>query len=264
MNCIFCHERPNAERLTREHVFSRPIRRGFGIGDDTQIGRVNGIDGALTNFVRVDQFAVRLPCGVCNSGWMSALEVEAAKAIHRWQRSRNKVGTKDASTIMRWCLKTYIVLSAVEGRIRQVPEGDETPAWGVMPETTRARQLFQGDPVALDGVRVGASLVSSSNRLYGFGNPEIRSPHGGIAPNVSAGVSFVTLDNLRLWTVVALDVGAEIRLPPGVSSLGPHSRFCRLRSIGDQIDTSDAVVLNSQKLDAMAAALASVGRADEG
>lgn len=263
MNCIFCHQRPDGRRLTREHVFSTPIRRAFDIADDTQIGRID-MDGTVLSFARADQFAVRLPCGRCNSGWMSSLDLQAAKSLRRWQSSGDRLGRNQASMIMRWCLKTYIVLSAVEGSIRTWPKDHDSPAWSVMPEATRARMLAQEEEAAFDGVRVGASLVKNSLRIYAFGNPKIQSPHGGITSNVSAGASFVTLGNLRLWTVVAFDRDAQIRLPPGVIEIRPHFRYRNLRSIRDSMDVSDAVVINSRSLDEMAALLGSVaGRPSE-
>lgn len=256
MNCIFCHERPDGRRLTLEHVLSKPVRRAFGITDDTQIGRIDS-DGGVVSFARADQFTVRLPCGSCNSGWMSALEVELVRSIRRWQKSQARLGRSQSLAVKRWCLKTYIILSAVEGSIRKMTEGDETPLWRVMPEATRARLLAVEDNGAFKGVKFGASLVANSSRLYGFGNPDIRSPHGGLTPNVSAGALFVTLGNLRLWTVVAFDRDAQVRLPPGIAEVRSHLRYRRLKSVADTVGVSDAVVLNSRGLDAMAAFTAS-------
>ena len=248
MNCIFCHERPGGRSLTKEHVFSKPVRQAFGILDDTHIGRI-GDEGVVSSFTRADQFQVRLPCASCNNGWMSSLEVDFARTVTSWKRGRNRLGKHRARTIEQWLLKTYIVLGAAEAQTRDVGAVGETPPWRVMPEATRARQLFEGDDAAFAGTRVGASQITSSRRLYGFGNPAIESPHGGLAPHISAGACFITLENRRLWIVVAFDTEATIHLPPGVSGLTPHVRPGSLNYVSDSADFTKVRVLNSPGFD---------------
>ncbi len=254
MNCIFCHTRSGGGPLTKEHVFSKPVRRTFGILDDTYIGRIDE-EGSVSSFPRADQFRVKLPCASCNNGWMSSLERDFTHSVAAWRRDGDRLGKRRAQTIEQWLLKTYIVLSAVEGNIRDMGAIGETPAWRVMPEATRARQLFEGNDAAFVGVRFGASLITSSKYLYGFGNPTIESPHGGLAPHISAGVCFVTLEDLRLWMVVAFDPDAIIHLPHGVSRLNPHLRASRLNHVSQTVDLANIRVLNSPRFDQMAKAL---------
>lgn len=255
MNCLFCHARPGDRALSKEHVFSKPVRRAFGIADDTTIGRVS-LDGVVSSFAKADQFQVRLPCHECNSGWMSTLEVGFVRAVQGWRRGDARIGSRRCLSIARWALKSYIVLSAIEGDTRSSGNPGETPPWRVMPEATRGRQLRASHSAAFDGVKVGIARIAESQVLYGFGNPRIESPHGGLTPFVSAGTMFVVLDGMVLWVVVAFDTDARIDLPAGVSVLSAHSRWPRIRYVKAGLDPGAARVVNTPRLDMMAEAIA--------
>lgn len=225
--CFFCHRDAT---LTREHLFSVPMARLAGMDRSNDVMAGLDGDGTLDHPPRtVDKWTVRVPCDLCNSGWMGGLEAETAAVLSRWIRSRKRLGTGAFKTVGRWLLKTYFIMAFQDAGLRRPLEHG---ADGVLRytakvpfEATRARHLKDASDEAFDRVTFGFARVQSETMiLTGFGNPSVTTNAADWNCR-TAGVAAVALPRiqLQLWVVVA-PIGPEsVRLPPSVRTLSPSS-----------------------------------------
>lgn len=252
MRCHFCWDENETTRLTKEHLLSVPVARAFGI-DRTGSGfarfdtdAVQSGDLGSLAWSGLDSLAVRIACSECNSGWMNDLE-HAMVDIGKWHAKGDRpLGTQGLTTLRRWLLKTYVVLSVLDGGTRRfLPTTDEVE-FSVVPEVTRASQLRRGAADAFDGVAVGLARTNSDNFSYGFGNPTV-VPSGPHHANVrSAGVAALNLASLQLWIVVPWFRHAATRLPPGVAVGHSRLRAGRLQTVSARPNTLAPVVDNGE------------------
>jgi hypothetical protein len=250
MKCHFCWDEGTETALTKEHLLSDPVARAFRLQrpgmsfarfdrDDVLRGDLDGVKWA-----GLESLAVRIACATCNNGWMNDLEHEMA-TVARWNVAGSRpLGQERLEIVQRWLLKTYIVLSVIEGSARRF--GSDDADFGVIPEVTRASQLRRGDSGAFDGVAVGIARTGSENFAYGFGNPSVVPKGPRYANSRSAGVAAVSLGSLQLWIVVPWFRHATTRLPRGVAVASAGLRARRLTALPSTPDTLAPVVDNGE------------------
>lgn len=240
MNCLFCGQSPP---LTREHLVSNPVASAFGIDRAGELSTLEGVE--IIRSVSLDQLSVRLPCGTCNSGWMNDLETGMA-AVARWMRAReNGITTDCLRNLERWLLKSYIVMTAMDGGIRRFGSSD---SFSMIPEATRAGGLYAGSDEAFDRVAVGYRRRRKpfpNNFGYVIGNPTVLPSGPRYANCRSAGAAVFALGLLEAWIVVPV-LTPTISLPASVRQLRPGDRF-RSLSIRDGLpDVAQVVVDNGE------------------
>jgi hypothetical protein len=252
MECHFCWDETSDPQITREHLVSQPVANAFGIDRasrtfarfDATAVKAGNLDGLTWH--ALDDLRVRIACDRCNNGWMNDLE-GAMKPVAKWvARGDTALGAKNYSTLRRWLLKTYIVLSVMEGGTRRFLSDSEDVGFAVMPEVTRAKHLRHSDEAAFDGVAIGLARTKAPTFRYGFGNPTVLPQGPGYASVRTAGVAVLTLGTLQAWVVVPFFSHASTRLPAGVRSLSPRIRANQLLTVADGIDLDAAVVNNGE------------------
>ncbi len=243
--CLFCA----ADDLTREHLISRPIAGAFGIDRNAEnFARFAPGENDRMSIQALNNLQVRLVCGTCNAGWMNDLEHDMA-AVGRWLQSARcgRLGKRRFDTIRAWLLKTYLVLSAIEGGITKFSDDGE-PRFRVIPELTRARQLRAGDlSEAFEGVHCGFARTGEMARFgYSFGNPTIEPVGPRYAGVRSAGAAALAFGGVQLWIVVPFIPGATCEFPSGVEVLTQHADVKRVRHIAFMPDQHQAIVDNGE------------------
>lgn len=243
INCLFCAGESGEAKLSKEHLWSVPVCRGFGIDRTTPTGDPANLDAPP---VRMDQVQVRIACESCNNGWMSDLENEMEDVVGwAWYRRRIESLTEGGALVLKaWSLKSLLVWSAYAGRIRSFGRSEEAD-FAFVPEATGARQLFRGQwREAVARATFGWGRVPPGPYLWGFGNPEVL-PRGPDVPNArSAGVLALNLGELQLWVVDPLFSTAAVQLPPGVAPVAPGISFRRLSDAAQKPDLAAVVVDN--------------------
>jgi len=152
VRCHFCFAEGDAPKLSKEHLLSKPVAEAFGLDRAGAFGQLGNVDDSVV-FTRLDGVAVKFVCERCNNTWMNALEHELA-ALAVWTRSPSQSLTPaQVESLRAWSLKTYLVLSAMVGETRRFAENPEAP--GVVPNFTRARQLYGKEARAFDGMAFG-------------------------------------------------------------------------------------------------------------
>ena len=177
--------------------------------------------GEIGPIVPLDQRSVRLPCEECNSGWMSDLEVQTARTIRRWMsKPESPLGRTGYENMMRWLVKTAVVLGFSEGGSRRFME---TPTDVAVPDITTAKSVRNG--VVPDHVRGGAAKVHNSRYVWGTGNATV-SPTGPYLLNSRAvNVTALNLGQLQLWVAIPIVKPERLFLPNGVARLHPRLAF---------------------------------------
>jgi hypothetical protein len=243
--CYFCH---SEGRLSREHVLSEPVAKMLGI--DRQLDLTGTLDSNLELLQGPFPWSanqVHLPCASCNSGWMNALEHDFVRTTRRWRAETTSIGPTGFMTVGRWLLKTYFAL-AFQGLGLDAPmgrnEAGELVYLADVPfESMRAMAVMKDLRSALDGVQFGAARCREATMLFGYGNPTVVSPPGGLNAR-SAGVlamSLAALD-LQLWAVVAPIGNPLVRMPAGVKPLTRFTRFPSLATGPSLPRTTDVLV----------------------
>jgi hypothetical protein len=195
----------------------------------------------------LDTLAVKLVCDQCNNGWMNTIEHRMA-SVAEWCGSRSlPLSPTHLDSLGMWALKTYFVLSAIEGGIRSF--GGDQSDLGVIPDVTRARQLYQADAQAFEGVTVALARFSEEGRFgYIFGNPTVVPQGPRYANRRSAGSAVITLGRLQIWIVVPLSLfsTARVTLPGRVRRARVGLRFGALRTMPLIPSLDDIVVDNGE------------------
>ena len=245
VSCMFCHG-ASGSSLSKEHLLSVPVCRAFKINREALIRRINGRTGVVSSTARLEETQVRLPCQRCNSGWMNELEDGMESLVAPWTRGHGgHLGGTAENVLMRWSLKTHIVLAALEGGTRAFASRSAESKPSVLPEATRARNLYAGENDATAGIVVGVARVASSNYLWGFGNPRVLPIGPKFANARSASVTCLNLGEVQLWIVVPAIPSATVRLPPKVRRVTRHLDFGRLTyAPSSEPDLGAAVVDN--------------------
>lgn len=229
MNCLFCGGRER-DSPSKEHLISQPVADAFGINRDNVIASIDGwkpgsSDFEVVRMTKISDLSVRLPCRSCNSGWMNDLE-QGMSAVARWARAGdNGLSPSAYETLLRWLLKTYIVMTAIEGGIRRF--GSSTD-FHLIPEATRARLLWEKSERALHGVSFGfARWPVAGSFTYGFGNPTVKPVGPNYANRRSAGALTLNLGTLSAC-VVAPVFDAQVAIPEPYVRLHEGDRYRRL------------------------------------
>lgn len=245
MRCYFCFAEGDVPRLSKEHLLSKPVAEAFGLDRSAAFGQLGSINDSVV-LARLDDVAVKFVCERCNNTWMSALEHELA-ALAAWTGSPDQPLTPaQVETLRAWSLKTYLVLSAMVGGIRRFAENPEAP--GVIPNFTRARQLFGKEAQAFDGMAFGLARPHEPSRFaYAFGNPTVVPQGPRYANRKSAGLAIVTLGALQLWVVdPTIFHAARISFPKRVITLVSSVKYSALRGMPVVPRLEDVVVDNGE------------------
>lgn len=231
MNCPFCLE---ASKTTKEHLFSQPICDAVGIDRMMDVASYDGNSGQLGPIVPLNQRSVRLPCESCNSGWMSDLEVQTARTIRRWMSTPEKpLGRSGYETMMRWLVKTAVVLGFSEGGSRRFMDA---PTDVAVPDITTAKEIRAG--LVPSHVLGGAAKVGRSRYVWGTGNATV-SPTGPDLLNSRAiNVAALNLGPVQLWAVIPIVKPERVAFPRGVIRLHPRVAFQSLPTRTGELDPS--------------------------
>jgi hypothetical protein len=246
MRCFFCYADREVPRLSKEHLVSRPVADAFGLNRSDTFGRAGNNDSSVT-ISPLDTLAVKLVCDRCNNGWMNTIEHRMA-SVAEWCGSRSlRLSPAHLDSLCVWALKTYFVLSAIEGGIRKF--GDDGSDFGVIPDVTRARQLYEANAQAFEGVTVALAQFSEEGRFgYIFGNPTVVPQGPSYANRRSAGSAVVTVGRLQIWIVVPLSIfrTAQVKLPRRVRRVTVGLQFGALRTMPLVPRLDDIVVDNGE------------------
>ena len=243
MRCHFCFNEGDVPKLSKEHLLSKPVATAFGVDRSAAFGLL-GDPNELIVLPRLSDLSVRLVCEPCNNTWMNDLEHGMA-ALNGWCHGGDLPMTSSQVDALRsWCLKTYLVLSAMVGGTRRFAEDPEAP--GVIPNFTRARQLYERNPEAFEGMAFGAARTIEPNRFaYAFGNPTVIPTGPRHANQKSAGLSIVTIGSLQVWTVdPTIFRAARIRFPDGVTTVAAGIRYRKMQTMPLVPRLEDAIVDN--------------------
>lgn len=244
MRCFFCYSDGEVPRLSKEHLVSRPVARAFGLDRSAAFGRA-GTSDAFVSMLSLNTLAVKLACDRCNNGWMNEIE-HRMTSVAKWPGSRVlPLSPADFDTLRAWALKTYFVLTAIEGGIRSFR--DNGSDFGVIPDVTRARQLYGANAEAFEGVTFGLARVAEAGRFaYNFGNPTVIPQGPSYASCRSAGSAVITVGHLQLWIVVPFFPTAQVRLPRRVrlATVGLRAGMLRNMALVPRLD--DIIVDNGE------------------
>jgi hypothetical protein len=132
------------------------------------------------------------------------------------------------------------------GETRRFAENPEAP-W-VIPNFARARQLYEKDARAFDGMAFGVARPHEPSRFaYAFGNPTVVPQGPRYASRKSAGLAIVTLGGLQVWVVdPTIFHAARISFPKRVVILEPGVKYNSLRGMPLVPRLEDVVVDNGE------------------
>ena len=176
----------------------------------------------------------------------NSLEHQMAR-LNGWVDSPDQPLTSNqAQTLRSWALKTYLVLSEMVGGARRFANNPEAP--GVLPNPTRARQLYARDSEAFEGMAFGLARPKHTDRFaYAFGNPLVIPQGPRYASRKSAGLAIVTVGPLQLWTVdPTIFHNARIAFPKGVTRLNATLTYSELDVMPIVPDLDTVVVDNGE------------------
>lgn len=243
MRCYFCFAEGEVPRLSKEHLLSQPVANAFGVDRSAHIGHVDPASGTL-QLARLDDAAVRFVCERCNNTWMNDLEHDFAN-VASWVRSSDvPMSSSQLQALQAWSLKTYLVLSVMVGNARQFVEDPAGP--GVIPSFTRARQLYEKDSAAFEGMAFGLARPDRSFGFsYAFGNPRVVPEGPRYANRKSAGTAIVTIGAIQLWIVdPTIFHSAAVRFPDRVINARTDIKYGALRGMPMLPSLDDVVVDN--------------------
>ena len=235
-------------RLSKEHLLSRPVAEAFGLNRSATFGRAGNNDSSVT-ISSLDTLAVKLVCNECNNGWTNTVENRMASVAEWCSYHSSSLSAPQLDSLRRWALKTYFVLTAIEGGIRNFADGGSD--FGVVPDFTRARQLYQGDVQAFEGVAIGLARCPEEARFgYSFGNPTVVPEGPRYANRRSAGSAVITVGHLQIWVAVPLSMfcTARVQLPRRVRPVRVGLRFGALRAM-PLVPQLDGVIVNNGEHD---------------
>ena len=228
--CPFCFKEA---RLSKEHLFSRPVCRAVGIDRSTAITPFDARSQTIRPPASLSQRTVRLPCEACNSGWMGDLENQMASVLKRWPKNgHTRLRHNDRSVLIRWLAKTTIVLAHSDGKARRFLDDWAESAF---PHPLMSRSL--GDGEVPENVRIGAARVKSGSAyLYGFGNPTVEVVRPDDANCRTIQIAAFNLGTLQLWCMIPIFRPDSLRWPPNVIELKSGTRSAALRFARAKID----------------------------
>jgi hypothetical protein len=245
VRCYFCFTEGEVPKLSKEHLLSRPVADAYGVDRSAGFGQLGNHDDSIV-VAQLDDVAVKFVCERCNSTWMNALEHEMV-GLASWVSSPDQsLTTAQRDTLRAWALKTYLVLSVMVGETRRFAENPQAP--GVIPNFTRARQLYEKDTRAFDGMAFALARPFQADRFaYAFGNPTVVPQGPRYASRKSAGVAIVTVGGLQLWVVdPTFFHEAEISFPKRVALVEPGRKYSELRGMPVVPRIEDVIVDNGE------------------
>ena len=156
--CIFCGF---SGKLTAEHVFGDWLNR-LGFGEERTRGGAGPLNRSLRDLGLARPFSrtVKTVCAQCNNGWMSQLEVVAARAL-----SPLVVGTAvavdpaDAAALTAWVQKTALVSMCMLSSAERKDDG------GLPAEECRALYELRHQLLPLPDSQLWITRYSGTQRL---------------------------------------------------------------------------------------------------
>lgn len=226
MLCQFCFSQGPVPKLSKEHLLSKPVADAYRIDRSAAFGHIGDSKKPIM-LTRLSDASVRFVCEPCNNTWMNSLEHEMAR-LNDWVGAPESLTSNQVHTVRSWALKTYLVLSEMVGGTRRFANNPDAP--GVLPNPTRARQLYARSPEAFEGMGFGLARPKNADRFaYAFGNPLVIPQGPRYASRKSAGLAIITLGPLQLWIVdPTIFHNARITLPRGVARLEPELTYSDL------------------------------------
>ena len=245
MRCYFCFAEGDVPRLSKEHLLSQPVATAFGVDRSAHIGHIDPSSGTV-QMARLDDAAVRFVCERCNNTWMNDLEHDFGDLAPWIDSSDVPLSSRQLGALQAWALKTYLVLSVMVGNARQFAENPTGP--GVIPSLTRARQLYERDSAAFEGMAFGLARPHRSVGFsYAFGNPTVVPVGPRYANRKSAGAAIVTIGAIQLWTVdPTIFHSAAVRFPSRVTNAIAGLDYGSLRGVPPLPSLDDVVVDNGE------------------
>jgi hypothetical protein len=245
MLCRFCFAEGHVPKLSKEHLLSKPVAEAFRVDRSAAFGHIGDSKNHIM-LTRLSDASVRFVCEPCNNTWMNSLEHGMAR-LSDWVESPDQpLSSGQVQAVRSWALKTYLVLSEMVGGTRHFANNPETP--GVLPNPTRARQLYARNLEAFAGMAFGLARPKETDRFaYAFGNPLVLPQGPRYANRKSAGLAIITLGSLQLWTVdPTIFHSAQIAFPKGVSELNSGLTYSTLRAMPTVPDLESVVVDNGE------------------
>lgn len=261
MQCNFCLGREQ-DRLSVEHLVSRPVAEAFGIDRRAEMASVDGTTLTIEASRPLTALGARLACRRCNNGWMGDLENEM-RLVARWINGRtNGISPSTLRSLRRWLLKTHMVLSFIEGGTRRFGSSDD---FDIIPQVSHGRRLYEGDDGVFESVAFGfARRATPVSNAFGYlvETPLILHNNGVELNRRGASVSTLDLGLLRTFCVVPFLDGAEITMPSGCADLRPGTTFKRLPRV-ERVGPTNAIAVDYGEKDIHALLAAVSAAADE-
>lgn len=227
MECLFCHGR-EVDRLTVEHLISRPVADAFGIDRTAEISSVDMPTGTIDATRPLTALGVKIACGRCNNGWMNDLEHQM-RLVAGWINGRTfGITPSTLRSLKRWLVKTHLVLTFIEGGARRFGSSDD---FEIIPPATQGRLLYDDSDDLFTSVSVGfarRSEVVSNSFGYLVETPLVLHNDGERLNRRAASVTVIDLGLLRTYLVVPIIGGPTVTLPSGVGDLRSGMTFRRL------------------------------------
>lgn len=240
MKCVFCLAGSRTTKISKEHLFSKPICSALGIDRTKMIASLDGNTGEVSRPLRLDQRLVKLPCVDCNSGWMEQLERDTARTLRRWlSEPSSRLTTSGYAHVVRWTAKTAIVFGFAELGSRQFLANQTDAA---VPDITIARQLANGE---VPDILIGGARASRTDQAWGAGNASVEPVGPDRISSRAVNVLALTLGELQLWGVLPVIQPDDVHLPPGVQRLLPNSKSRSLRGRQGGLDPSQVTAFFS-------------------
>jgi hypothetical protein len=143
------------------------------------------------------------------------------------------LGRAGFETMMRWLVKTAVVLGFSEGGSRRFME---TPTDVAVPDISMAKAVRNG--VVPDYVRAGAAKVGSTRYVWGTGNASVSPTGPDLLNSRAVNVAAVNLGRLQLWVAIPIVRPETLILPKGVTRLHPRVAFQSLPTRSGDLNPS--------------------------
>lgn len=239
--CIFCGDDESA--MTREHVVAkwiselvRPPKGGFLMHNEYPHLRREWTQ--KTHFI---ELVAKCVCEACNSGWMSALEVEVARFLTPLIEGGDIVlDQRDQELLSIWAIKTAMVLEET---------ADQATARYYVPE----ERTGLAEAGSIPGItQIWLARRETTNRRVFAGARYCRVPDD--SPQSSpAYVANIFVGQLCLQTVsarvplVTADVEIEF-----VAADGWHEHTVRIWPVAEEVQWEDMPAITEAQADALA------------
>ncbi len=189
---MFCHR--EGQKLTLEHIYPDWLSSLFNKG----LKGTNEVSSDNVNRVwqgRVFQEKVKLVCGHCNNGWMSAIEGETKHLITSlaFTHDGHAFSKEDQRKVTLWVQKTILVMNKATGGV-----GDFDIPIGFYERLYQTKQ-----PLSNVMVSMGWRMLANGSKDQPLASFEIKQVNTVQAEKKSADMLRMQMENGALiWTAV--------------------------------------------------------------